>query len=73
MKFSIGDFVLTGGELAAIPNYRRCNQTHKRSNQRGVFPKRIFSPLLEHDQYTKPVEYKGQKVPSILLSGNHAR
>jgi len=72
-EISIGDFVLTGGELAAIPIIDAVTRLIKGVIKEGSSQKESFSPLLEHDQYTKPVEYKGQKVPSILLSGNHAK
>ena len=75
-EISIGDFVLTGGELPAlilidsisrnIPNYLgkdKCAFDDSFSNG--------LDGLLEYPHYTKPREYKGMRVPSVLLSGNH--
>ncbi|MBQ8522455.1 MAG: tRNA (guanosine(37)-N1)-methyltransferase TrmD [Clostridia bacterium] len=72
-ELSIGDYVLTGGELPAmvvidtvarlIPNVITSESLDSESFSAG---------LLEYDQYTRPAEYKGMKVPEILLSGHHA-
>ncbi len=56
MEVSIGDFVLTGGELAAL-----CVAD---AGEDG---------LLEHPHYTRPPEFRGMKVPEVLLSGDHRR
>lgn len=72
---SIGDFVLTGGEPAAIvvvdavvrliPGVLgEAASVHEESFGRDM--------LLEYPQYTRPVEYRGLRVPDVLLSGNHA-
>ncbi|WP_350344920.1 tRNA (guanosine(37)-N1)-methyltransferase TrmD [Proteinivorax tanatarense] len=72
-ELSIGDYVLTGGELPAmvvvdavarvIPGVLRKEESYlKDSFQDG---------LLEHPHYTRPMEYCGMKVPDVLLSGNH--
>ena len=69
---SIGDYILTGGELPAmvlldsaarlIPgNIKEASITDE-SFERGG---------LEYPQYTRPAEYRGEKVPEVLLSGNH--
>ncbi|WP_093265407.1 tRNA (guanosine(37)-N1)-methyltransferase TrmD [Psychrobacillus sp. OK032] len=73
-EISIGDFVLTGGELAAmtvvdsvvrlLPNVLGKAESHEQDS--------FSTGLLEHPHYTRPVEYRGYKVPDILLSGNHA-
>ncbi len=74
-EFSIGDFVLTGGELPAmvmidaisrfLPGVLGC---------RGSAETDSFSDgLLEYPQYTRPAEFNGLAVPEVLLSGNHAR
>lgn len=73
-EVSIGDFVLTGGELPAL-----CLIDSISRNIEGFLGKMdsalkdSFSDgLLEHPQYTKPREYRGMKVPEVLFSGNHA-
>jgi tRNA (guanine37-N1)-methyltransferase len=74
-EISIGDYVLTGGELAAmvltdavvrqIPGVLGSEASiEDESHARG---------LLEHPQYTRPQEFRGWKVPEVLLSGNHAQ
>lgn len=71
-EISIGDFILTGGELAAALIVDATIRLIKGVLKEGSWEKESFSPFLEHDQYTKPLDYKGLKVPEILLSGNHA-
>jgi tRNA (guanine37-N1)-methyltransferase len=72
-EVSLGDFVLTGGEIAAqalidatvrlLPNVLgNAESTKDESHSNG---------LLEHPQYTKPAEWKGRKIPDVLLSGHH--
>ena len=78
MEVSLGDFVLTGGELAAL-----CVVDAAARMIPGVLGNlasagaESFSaeaePLLEHPHYTRPPEYRGMKVPEILLSGDHKR
>ena len=74
-EISIGDYVLTGGELAAlvvidavarlVPGVLgKASSAEHDSHSRG---------LLEYPQYTRPPEYEGLSVPEILLSGHHAR
>lgn len=72
-EVSIGDFVLTGGELPAM-----CIIDSVSRNIEGFLGKldsahydSFSDGLLEYPQYTKPRDYKGLKVPEILLSGNH--
>lgn len=71
---SIGDFVLTGGEIAAcaiVDSVIRLlpGAIHPESLSNESFSQETF--FLEFPQYTRPVEYKGLKVPKVLLSGNH--
>lgn len=72
-EISIGDFVVSGGELPAmvlIDAVARCLPDvlgHQDSAQEDSF----FAGLLDHPHYTRPEEYDGVVVPSILLSGNH--
>jgi len=74
-EISIGDYVLTGGELPAmvitdaivrlLPGVLEKPEATKNES---------FSPkLLEYPQYTRPAGYKGWKVPEVLLSGDHAK
>ena len=71
-ELSIGDYVLTGGELAAmivvdavsrlIPNVLTEGSAEDESHSNN---------LLEHPQYTRPPEFRGWRIPDILLSGHH--
>lgn len=72
--YTIGDYVLTGGELPAkvvmdsvirlLPGVLRAQATQEESFEGG---------LLEHPQYTKPSDWRGERIPEVLLSGDHAR
>ena len=72
-QISIGDYVLTGGELPAcilvdcvarlVPGVLADSACYEDES--------IASGLLEYPQYTRPYEYRGRKVPDILLSGHH--
>ncbi len=72
-EYSIGDFVLTGGEPAAmvmidaigrlLPGVLGCNSSAAGDS--------FSDGLLEYPQYTRPEEFAGMKVPAVLLSGNH--
>lgn len=72
-EISIGDFILTGGELASmtiidsvarlIPNVLGKEESHKEDS--------FSTGLLEYPQYTRPQNFRGMKVPDILLSGHH--
>mgnify|MGYP001021318283 FL=1 len=73
-EVSIGDYVLTGGELPAmvlidsvsrlIPGVLSTEESYSNESH--------YNGLLEYPQYTRPVEFNGRKVPDILLSGHHA-
>ena len=72
MEISVGDYVLTGGEIPAmvlIDSVTRLidGVINKESYQNDSF----YNGLLDYPQYTKPREYNGLKVPDVLLSGNH--
>lgn len=72
-EISIGDYVLTGGELPAmvlIDSVARM-LPDVLGNENSSLDESIYSGLLEHPQYTKPREYCGMEVPEVLLSGNH--
>lgn len=74
-ELSIGDYVLTGGELASmvivdsvvrlIPGILGNEQSHKHDS--------FSTGLLEHPQYTRPANFRGHTVPDILLSGDHQK
>jgi len=72
-EISIGDYVLTGGELPAAVLVDTVSRMID-----GVLPQSesfedesIYSGLLEYPQYTRPAEFMGRKVPDVLLSGHH--
>ncbi|MBQ6440921.1 MAG: tRNA (guanosine(37)-N1)-methyltransferase TrmD [Mogibacterium sp.] len=72
-EVSIGDYVLTGGELPAmvlIDTVARFIDGVLAGDD-SVCDESIYSGLLEYPQYSKPREYDGDMVPEILLSGNH--
>ena len=74
-EVSLGDFVMTGGEIAAqamidatirlLPGVL--------GNQDSLKSESHSNGLLEHDQFTRPDDWKGQKVPEILTSGHHMK
>ncbi len=74
-KISIGDYVLTGGEIPAmVVTDAVVRLIPGVVGREDSLTEESFSEnLLEYSQYTKPAEYKGKKVPEILLSGNHAK
>lgn len=73
-EYSIGDYILTGGELAAlvmidaiarlVPGVLGCESSANADS--------FSDGLLEYPQYTRPAEFEGMRVPEVLLSGNHA-
>jgi tRNA (guanine37-N1)-methyltransferase len=74
-EVSLGDFVMTGGEIAAqamidatvrlLPGVL--------GNADSAVDESFSAGLLEHPQYTKPAEWQGLPIPDVLLSGNHAK
>ncbi len=72
-EISIGDFVLTGGEIPAMLIIDSVARLVKGVLSKGSSENESFSLLLEYPQYTKPQEYNGAKVPEILLLGNHPK
>lgn len=69
---SIGDYVLTGGELAAMVISDAVIRLEKGVILQSSHEQESFeNGLLEHPQYTKPADYKGDKVPDVLVSGHH--
>ena len=74
-ELSLGDFVLTGGELAAIvmvdaiarmlPEVLGCKDSIREDS--------FYQTLLDYPHYTRPAEFRGWKVPGVLISGNHQK
>lgn len=74
-EVSIGDYVLTGGELASmvvIDSIARLIPGVL-STEESFTDESHYSGLLEHPQYTRPREFEGHEVPEILLSGDHKK
>ncbi|WP_324823770.1 tRNA (guanosine(37)-N1)-methyltransferase TrmD [Sinanaerobacter sp. ZZT-01] len=74
-EVSVGDYILTGGELPAmilIDAVARFIPEVLGSSDANV-EESIYSGLLEYPQYTKPRNYMGLEVPSVLVSGNHKK
>src|SRR5690606_30301518 len=73
-EVSIGDYVLTGGELPAmvlIDSVAR-HLPGVLGDEASPEDESFADGLLEHPQYTRPAEYNGWRVPDVLLSGDHA-
>ncbi len=74
-ELSLGDFVLTGGELAAmvivdavarmLPEVLGCKDSMREDS--------FYETLLDYPHYTRPSEFRGWKVPGVLISGNHQK
>lgn len=73
-EISIGDYILTGGELPAMVLIDSVSRYVKGVLSEDSIKEESFSNgLLEYPQYTRPEVFEGMKVPEILLSGNHQR
>lgn len=74
-EISIGDFVLTGGELPALMIIDAVSRLVPGvlGDPTGAEDDSHASGLLEYPHYTRPPEFRGWKVPEVLLSGNHAK
>lgn len=72
-EISIGDYVLTGGELPAMVLVDTVARFVEGviSKEESVMNESIYSGLLEYPHYSRPAEYKGVEVPEVLLSGDH--
>ena len=72
-EVSIGDYILTGGELPAMVLIDAVSRfiPGVLGTQESATDESIYSGLLECDQYTKPREYAGMTVPEVLFNGNH--
>ena len=76
-RLSIGDYVLTGGELAAMVVVDAIvrllpGALGHAPHGEAIADDSFTSGLLQHPQYTRPAEYRGMQVPEVLLSGDHA-
>lgn len=74
-EISIGDYVLTGGELPAMVLIDAVTRHLPGALGDAASPveESFADGLLEHPQYTRPAEYRGWRVPEVLLSGHHAK
>ncbi|MBO4637937.1 MAG: tRNA (guanosine(37)-N1)-methyltransferase TrmD [Clostridiales bacterium] len=74
-EISIGDFVLTGGEIAAVTIIDAVSRMIPGvlPNEEAYTSESHMSGVLEAPQYTKPAEWEGMKVPQVLLSGDQAK
>lgn len=74
-QVSIGDYVLTGGELPAMVMVDCISRLVPGvlNNQESAEFESFHENLLEYPQYTRPEEFMGMRVPEVLLSGHHAR
>ena len=73
-EVSMGDYVLTGGEIAAQALLDACVRLLPGvlGNEASAEEESFSDGLLEHPQYTRPAEWQGRRIPDVLLSGNHA-
>lgn len=74
-EISIGDYVLAGGELAALVVIETVSRMVPGvlGNEASLESESHRAGTLEYPQYTRPASYRGYEVPDVLLSGNHAR
>lgn len=74
-ELSLGDFVLMGGELAALAVIEATARLVEGvlGNPESIQDESHARGLLEYPHYTRPAEFRGEAVPEVLLSGNHAR
>ncbi|MCQ2008933.1 MAG: tRNA (guanosine(37)-N1)-methyltransferase TrmD [Sporolactobacillus sp.] len=74
-EYSIGDFVMTGGELAAMAMIDSIVRLLPGvlGNDTSAVTDSFSTGLLEHPHYTRPADFRGMKVPEVLLSGNHEK
>ena len=73
LEISLGDFILTGGEMAAIPVIDSILRLKSGvlGKEESYEDESFSEGLLEYPQYTRPENFEGDKVPEILLSGHH--
>ena len=74
LEISIGDYILTGGEIASMVIIDSISRLLPGViDNESVLTDSLSDGLLKYPQFTKPAEYKGYKVPDILLSGDHEK
>ena len=73
-EISIGDYILTGGELSAMVVVDAVSRLIPGilGNNESAFTDSFADGLLEYPHYTRPANYRGMQVPEVLLSGNHS-
>ena len=73
-EISLGDFVMTGGEVAAMAIIEGCARLWPGvlGNEESTREESHADGLLEYPQYTRPAEFRGAAVPEVLAGGNHA-
>ena len=73
-ELSIGDYILTGGELASMVVIDAVTRLLDGAiNSESIMEESFENDLLEYPQYTQPRNYEGDEVPEVLVSGNHAK
>lgn len=75
-QISVGDYILTGGEIpamAVVDSVTRLIPGVLGGEQSAIIESFSDGETLEFPQYTRPVEFRGMKVPDVLLSGNHGQ
>ena len=72
-ELSIGDYILTGGELAAMVLMDSVARMVPGvlASREAALEESVYSGLLEYPQYTRPREFRGMEVPEVLTGGNH--
>lgn len=76
-EYSIGDYILSGGEMAALTIIDSCVRLipgvidNSLANHQESFSLGEYQDLLEYNQYTRPSSWDGREIPEVLLSGNH--
>ena len=73
LEISLGDFVLTGGEMACIPVIDSISRLVPGvlGSEESFQDESYYDGTLEYPQYTRPFEFEGEKVPEVLMSGHH--
>ena len=72
-EISVGDYILTGGEIPAFILIDACIRLIPEvlGNRESLNSESFENTLLEYPQYTKPIDWEGNRVPKVLFSGNH--
>ncbi|MDD3126040.1 MAG: tRNA (guanosine(37)-N1)-methyltransferase TrmD [Candidatus Izemoplasmatales bacterium] len=72
-EISIGDYVMTGGEIGAMAVVDSVVRLLPGvlSSEENIIQESFYNDLLEYPQYTRPQDFMGMKVPDVLVSGNH--